>query len=113
MILTGCISMNHARNSIDWQVLIVIAAALGVGNALQISGLATELVELFTGLAGSDPYLLLIVLYLVTWILTEFLTNNAVAVITFPFALSLVVSTYIDFIPYVMVIIFGVLDGFD
>lgn len=107
MILTGCISMNHARNSIDWQVLIVIAAALGVGNALQISGLATELVELFTGLAGSDPYLMLIVLYLITWILTEFLTNNAVAVITFPFAISLAASTSTDFMPYVMVIMFA------
>lgn len=107
MIVTGCINMNHARNSIDWQVLIVIAAALGVGNALQISGLAQELVELFTGFAGTNPYLLLIVLYLVTWFLTEFLTNNAAAVIIFPFAISIAASTSTDFMPYVMVIMFA------
>lgn len=107
MLITGCLTMNQARNSIDWQVLIVIAAALGVGNALQISGLATELVELLTGFAGTNPYLLLIVLYLVTWILTEFLTNNAVSVIVFPFAISLAASTSTDFMPYVMVIMFA------
>src|SRR5690625_5413968 len=50
---------------------------------------------------------MLIVLYLITWILTEFLTNNAVAVITFPFAISLAASTSTDFMPYVMVIMFA------
>src|SRR5690625_3387368 len=50
---------------------------------------------------------MLIVLYLITWILTEFLTNNAVAVITFPFAIFLAASTSTDFMPYVMVIMFA------
>ena len=41
MIALGCISAGDARRSIEWQVLITIAAAFGVGEAIEASGLAT------------------------------------------------------------------------
>ena len=107
MIVTGCVTINDARSSIDWQVLIVIASALGIGNALQITGVAQSLAGTFIGFAGGQPYLALISVYLVTWILTELITNNAAAVLIFPFALSVAASLEVSYMPYVMTIMFA------
>jgi len=107
MVITGCVSVNDARSSIDWQVLIVIASALGIGNALQITGVAESLTSTFIGFAGDQPYLALISVYLVTWMLTELITNNAAAVLIFPFALSIATSLDVSYMPYVMTIMFA------
>ena len=107
MLATGCVRMNEARNSIDWQVLIVIAAALGIGNALAITGIAATLAGDFIGFAGSHPYLALMATYLVTWMLTEMITNNAAAVLIFPFAISVSSELGVEFMPYVMTIMFA------
>ena len=107
MVITGCVSVNDARSSIDWQVLIVIASALGIGNALQVTGVAESLAGTFIGFAGDQPYLALISVYLVTWMLTELITNNAAAVLIFPFALSIATSLDVNYMPYVMTIMFA------
>lgn len=107
MLITGCTRAETARSSIDWQVLIVIAAALGIGNALQVTGIATHLAGGFLELAGEQPYFALIITYLLTWILTEMITNNAAAVLIFPFALSTAASLGVDFMPFVMTIMFA------
>ncbi len=107
MFITGCLRAEEARNSIDWKVLIVIAAALGIGNAMAITGLAESLAGGFIGLAGEHPYLALIAVYFVTWILTEMITNNAAAVLVFPFAISVASTLNVNFMPFVMTIMFA------
>ncbi len=107
IVLTGCVKVNEARSSIDWQVLIVIASALGIGNALEITGAAATIAGAFLGFAGNHPYLALIATYLVTWMLTETITNNAAAVLIFPFAISISAGLGVDFMPYVMTIMFA------
>lgn len=107
MILTGCTKVSEARNSIDWQVLLVIAAALGIGNTLQITGIASSLAASFLDLAGSNPYLALIAVYFITWIFTEILTNNAAAVLIFPFAISVASSLGVHYMPFIMTVLFA------
>ena len=107
VVMTGCVKVNEARNSIDWQVLIVIASALGIGNALELTGAASTLAGSFLAFAGNHPYLALIATYIVTWMLTEMITNNAAAVLIFPFAISLSANLGVDFMPYVMTIMFA------
>ena len=107
MLITGCTRAETARSGIDWQVLIVIAAALGIGNAVQITGIAATLAGGFLDFAGNQPYTALIVTYLVTWVLTEMITNNAAAVLVFPFAISTSASLGVDFMPFVMTIMFA------
>jgi len=107
MFMTGCLRAEEARSSIDWKVLIVIAAALGIGNAMAITGMAESLAGGFIGLAGEHPYFALIAVYFVTWVLTEMITNNAAAVLVFPFAISVASSLSVDFMPFVMTIMFA------
>src|SRR5690606_22244349 len=58
MIFSRCCSVADARESIDWSVLIVIASALGFGEALQQSGTANILAQGVLGLLGVHPWLL-------------------------------------------------------
>lgn len=107
MLVFGCTQVQEARSSIDWQVLLVIAAALGIGNVLQITGIAKSLASLFIGLAGDNPYMALVCVYLITWILTELLTNNAAAVLIFPFVISVASNLEVQYMPFVMTALFA------
>ncbi|HGX93064.1 MAG TPA: SLC13 family permease [Candidatus Tenderia sp.] len=104
LIVTRCISGNSARRSVDWQVLIVIAAAYGIGQALYVTGAATSIAHLLLGLTAGSPMVALMMLFLVTTILTALITNNAAAVLMFPVALSLASELGVNFMPFVVVV---------
>ncbi|MEX0894660.1 MAG: SLC13 family permease [Balneolaceae bacterium] len=107
MILTKCCRISAARDNVDWPVLLVIASALGIGNALFVTGAAEHLAGGLIGLAGSHPLLALATTYLVTWVMTEMITNNAAAVFIFPIAMSTAASLGVSYMPFVMIIIFA------
>ena len=88
MLLTRCISGATARRSVDWQVLIVIAASFGLGKALEVTGAAGVIAGTLVNVAGGNAYLSLIIVYLVTMLFTEMITNNGAAVLMFPIALA-------------------------
>lgn len=88
MILTRCTTGRVARRSVDWQVLIVIAASFGVGSALQDTGAAAIIADFLIDFAGNNPGFALSLMFLVTALLTAVATNNAAAVIMFPIALT-------------------------
>ena len=88
MLLTGCLTIENARRSIDYQILLVIACAYGLGSAVQKVGLADIIVEQALVIAGGDVWLMLVLVYIATVILTETITNNAAAIIMFPIAVS-------------------------
>ena len=88
MLLTRCISGTVARRSVDWQVLIVIAASFGLGKALEVTGAAEVIAGTLVSVAGGNAYLSLIIIYLVTMLFTEMITNNGAAVLMFPIALA-------------------------
>ena len=88
MLISGCLSLEQARKSIDFRVLLVIACAFALGTAIQKVGLATLVAENALSLADSNPLTLLIIVYVMTVVLTETITNNAAAIIMFPIAIS-------------------------
>jgi di/tricarboxylate transporter len=89
MVATGCLSTSEARRSIEWQTLIVIAAAFGVGKALENSGAAAGVARAFVEMTGgSGPWVALSLTYLLVSLVTEVITNNAAAVLMFPICLE-------------------------
>ncbi len=85
MIGMGCLSAHDARQSIEWQVLITIAASFGVGTALQNSGAAAYVAQAVVGSTTAwGPIAGLIAIYAFGSIITELITNNAAAVLMFP-----------------------------
>jgi di/tricarboxylate transporter len=88
MIATRCLSASAARASIDLQVLIVIAAAFGLGTAMQTSGAGNLVGRAAMAVAGDHPLAVLSAVYVATALLTAIVTNNAAAVLMFPVGLS-------------------------
>ncbi|MDZ7683251.1 MAG: SLC13 family permease [Fodinibius sp.] len=105
MIFSQCCRPSTAKEYIDWSVLLVIAASLGLGNALQVTGAASVLAEGFLSYTENNPHLALAGVYLSTWILTEMVTNNAAAVLIFPIAISMAAWFGVSYMPFVMTII--------
>jgi len=81
MLVGRCTSASSIRQQVDLQLLVVIAAALGVGQALQNSGLSGQLAGQLLSLSQGQPWLLLALIYGVTALLTAVVTNNAAAVL--------------------------------
>ena len=59
------------------------------------------------GLAGNNPWIALAVIYAVTTLLTEVITNNAAAAVVFPIALSLSQNLGVSFLPFAVAIMIG------
>jgi len=102
MIVTRCCNTSTARRSVDFQVLIVIATAFGMGQALQASGAADVIANTLVGLAGPNPLVSLAVVYLITMLFTELITNNAAAVLMFPIALATAHSLDVSYMPFII-----------
>ena len=89
LIATGILPLKKAVTALNFPILIVIASALNIGKALENTGLAEGVAFSIIGVtSGLGVILLLAVIYLMTNILTEMITNNAAAVMMLPIALS-------------------------
>ncbi len=106
MVAVGCLSAADARRSIEWQVLITIAAAFGVGTALQNSGAAAAVASTVVNSSlVSGPVAALAVIYLLGTLLTSLITNNAAAVLLFPFCLETARLYQVDSRPFLIALI--------
>lgn len=104
MIVTRCCSGAEARRAVDWSVLLVIGAGLGIGKALQSSGAATLIAHSLTAVGGDHRLAALAVIYGVTLLLTNVITNNAAAVLVFPIAAATAKDLGVDLMPFAIVI---------
>lgn len=104
MIAFRCCTITEARGAVDWQVLIAIAASIAVGMALKKSGAADGVAGNLIAMAGGSPWMTLALVYVVTTILTELITNNAAAALVFPIALATSENLGINFRPFAIAI---------
>lgn len=107
LAVSQCISIEAAQRSIDMRVLLAIGASLALALALQKTGLADLAGQGLLSVAGANPVINLLVLYIATVAVTELITNNAAAVLMFPLAQVLSAQLEASLLPFVMVIMFG------
>ncbi len=104
MVATRCTSARGARNRVDWSVLVIIGASLGLGQAMSSSGAATSIASWWIALGGDNPWLALVAVYVITSVFTELITNNAAAVLVFPIAEATAQSLGVSLWPFVAVV---------
>jgi di/tricarboxylate transporter len=102
MLLTRCCSEETARRAIDWQLLLAIGASFGLGAGLEQTGAASEMATTLLSVAGTNPWLALIVIHGITMLLTSMVTNGAAAVIMFPIAIATASSLEVAPMPFVI-----------
>lgn len=106
MLVTGCITVSKARRYIDLSVLTVIAASFALGAAMTSSGAAQTIASAVVS-DSMSPWVALAVIYLLTTIFTELITNNAAAVLMFPIAMSVADQLSVSYMPFAISIMFA------
>ncbi|MCE0493793.1 SLC13 family permease [Vibrio salinus] len=108
LIFTGCLSANEIMQRLPRNIWLIIASALLMSNALQNSGALNSMNEwLLTNSCSFSPFIGLITIYFITWLMTELMTNNAAAALIFPVAYGLSTSLNIAPEPYILAVAFG------
>ena len=105
LFLTRCIDADEAFSTIDGRLLALIFAMLAIGVALETSG-AVRLIAFAIApwLEGLPPFFVVWAMYLLTSVLTEMVSNNAVAVVITPVAMGLAQTMGIDPRPLVVAV---------
>ena len=104
MLVTGCISAAKARRSIDLSVVIVIGASFALGTAMMETGAAAAIADFFTVSMVLSPLIALIMVYVLTVMFTELITNNAAAVLMFPIAVAIAERLGVSEMPFIICI---------
>jgi di/tricarboxylate transporter len=108
LLVTRRLTMQEAYRAINWTVIFLVAAILPMGKAMVNTGLAARVGDLITqASAGAGPLVLLSILYLVTTILTEIMSNNSTAVLMVPVAISVAGTLNADPFPLIMTVAFA------
>ncbi len=105
ILVTGCIDAEEAFSFVDGRLLALIFSMLAVGAALQNSGAIALIVDAIAPTLSTLPLgLVIFCVFLLTTVLTEIVSNNAVAVIMTPIAISLAAALGLDARPLVVAV---------
>lgn len=108
MVLTRCITVSEAYESVHWNVIFLLGGVLALGKAMEKSGAAFFLADTIVGTVGAwGPYALLSAFYLLTAILTELMSNNATAALLVPIVIATADSIGVDARPFLMAVTFA------
>ena len=112
VLVTGCISSNEARRSIEWESLLLIAASFGLAKAMEKTGLDESIARSTIAAAGDGPHAALAAIYFVTMLFTELMSNNAAAVLLFPIAWQTAADLGVNPMAFVMAVTVAASCGF-
>lgn len=108
MLLMGTVKAEELRRRFPFELALIITSALTWAQVLNDSGLVSLLTDGFhTYLAGLGPYGAIAGIFLMTLALTEIMTNNAAAALSFPLAFGLAESYGLSYMPFVMAVAYG------
>jgi di/tricarboxylate transporter len=105
VLITRCIDAEEAFSFVDGRLLALIFSMLAIGAALEASGAVSLIANAIApSLANLPPFLIVWAIYLLTSVLTELVSNNAVAVVVTPIAIGLATAIGIDPRPLVVAV---------
>ena len=108
MAASGCLELRFAYRSLQPKVLLLIAATIGLGTALDKTGASQFYANAFLSVFSDlPPVLILGGIILMTSISTQLLSNNATAVLILPLAISIAVRLGLDPKPFIVAVCFG------
>lgn len=108
VVATGCIRSDEAYKAIEWPIIILIFGMIAISIAMRESGLADLLAAFLVGAGvGLSPWMMLAIVILITSIATEFISNNAVAVLFTPIVIGVAQQLGVDPRPFVVGVMFA------
>lgn len=108
LLLTGCMKPRDAYDSVEWSILVIIFGMLALGQAMDSTGASILIAETMTDMVRSfapehmQTILMLALIYFITSVFTEFLSNNAAVALMVPIALGIAATLGVDPRPFVI-----------
>jgi di/tricarboxylate transporter len=113
LVLLGCLKMEDAYRAVSWESVLLIAAMIPMGRALQVTGgvdaISQGLVDM---LGGYPPIFLLAGIYFLTMIFSQFISNTATAILLAPMAVETAARLDISPFPVLMMVAVGASSAF-
>lgn len=107
-VMSGCVSSQKAFDSIEWPILLLIFGMISLAIAMDKTGAVQLIVSFISGFSSHlGPLVLLVIVYGMTSLLTEMMSNNAVAVLLTPIAIGLATSIGADPRPFIVAVMFA------
>jgi di/tricarboxylate transporter len=113
MVLTGCLTMDDAYESIDWRTVFLVGGMLTLGIAMENTGTAQFLADLLLGAIGDwGPTALLAGIYLLSALITQPMSNAAAVVLMVPIAVEIALGINVNVLTFVMAVVIGAATSF-
>jgi len=113
LIFTGCLTVNEIKRRFPLEIWMIVVGALTLAKALETSGVAELIaINIESILYGQSAYLTLIVIFVVTLLITELVTNSAAAALIFPIAYNIAIGLEVSPLPFVMAVAFAASGSF-
>lgn len=107
-LLTQSIQLQDIRQRFPFEIWLIVSSALVIAHGLDNAGVIRSVSESISWQLNQDnAFAFAVILFLLTLMLTELVTNNAAAALVFPFAYSLPVMFHFDPVPFVIAVVFG------
>jgi len=108
LVLIGVLGRDEPYRAIDWPVIVLLAALIPVGTALELTGGTALLADGVLALTGDlGPVWVLVTLMIATMLLTDVVNNNATAVLMAPLAIDLAQRLDVALDPLLMAVAIG------
>jgi di/tricarboxylate transporter len=108
MLLTGCLRWQNATDALSSKVILIVVASLAIGEAMMATGLIAAAGNALALLGAYVPAAVMVAaLMLLMGIVTNFVSNNAAAIIGTPVAVAMATSLGVDPRPFVLAVLFG------
>ncbi len=113
MVLTGCLTMDEAYESIDWRTVFLVAGMLPLGVAMEQTGTARFLADLLLGALGQYGNLALLAgIYILAALITQPMSNAAAIVLIVPIAIDTALSQDLNHLTFTMASVVGAATSF-
>jgi di/tricarboxylate transporter len=108
MVITGCLSIEEAHESIDWRTVFLVAGMLPLGMAMEATGTAQYLANIMLGALGDyGPIALLAGTYLLAALITQAMSNAAAMILIVPIAVDTALGLGANHITFTMAVVIG------
>jgi di/tricarboxylate transporter len=113
MVLTRCLTMDEAYESVDWRTVFLVAGMLPLGTAMETTGTARYIADLLLGTVGGwGPMAALAGMYLLAALITQPMSNAAAMVLVVPIALDTALSLGANHLTFTLAVVIGAATSF-
>ena len=112
MVIFKCCNTKQALDAINWNILIVFAGSVAIGQSIENTGIAERIAHELLSICGTNPYVVLFTMCFAATFITEFISNTAAGAMFYPIALSSAQALGVNPMPFLIALMIAASSSF-